>query len=271
MAFFKTFASLVKFIWKYIYYLFSARHFKGYGLHSPFIFQFYKKVLSRKNDDVLEGIRKYRKFLSKRSTLVICETEAGAGSNYGRKQGAVKLNKLVRFSSIPHKYGKILYYLVNNLNPANILELGTSVGISTLYLALGWEKAKVWTIEACNDRLNIARDNLQTFGIKNVYFYDGWFGEELPRVLDYMPSVDMVYIDGDHKKENTLNHFELILDFVHNDTVIIIDDIHWSSGMEAAWDEIRFNEHVRVTVDLFHVGIVFFKKELSHETFTIRY
>lgn len=271
MAFFKSFASLLIFIMKYVYYLVSARHFKGYGLHSPFIFQLYKKVISKREDEVLKGIKKFRKYLKRSETPVSCENDAGAGSKYGLKQTSIKLNKLVRNSSVPHKYGKILYYLVNKLKPVNILEMGTSVGISTLYLSQAFEKTRVWTIEGCQDKLDIARDNFQTLGIKNVYLYNGLFDEQLPKVLHHMPSVDMVFIDGDHKMENTLDYFELILDFIHNDTIVVIDDIHWSSGMESAWDEIRFDENVRVSVDLFRMGILFFKKELSPETFKIRY
>ncbi|MGM0531740.1 MAG: O-methyltransferase [Bacteroidota bacterium] len=272
MAFFKSFASLVKFGLKYLHFLVSARHFKGYGLHSPFIFQLYRKVISKRDDEVLKGIKKFRKYLMRSKTLVdCCEFDPGAGSKYRQKQTYVKLNKLIRNSSVPHKYGKVLYYLVNNFQPSNILELGTSVGISTLYLALAWEKTKVWSIEASRGKLSIARDNLQTLGITNVYLYNGWFDRQLTRVLDHMPSVDMVFIDGDHKMQNTLNYFELILDFVHNDTVIVIDDIHWSSDMESAWEEIRYYENVRVSVDLFRMGILFFRKELSPETFKIRY
>ncbi|MBS3770607.1 MAG: class I SAM-dependent methyltransferase [Bacteroidales bacterium] len=272
MAFFRSFVSLVKFGLKYLHFLISARHFKGYGLHSPFIFQLYRKVISKKDDKVLEGIRKFRKYLLKSKTVVDCgEFEAGAGSKYGQKPNRVRLNKIIRSSSVPHKYGKILYYLVRNIQPANILEMGTSVGISTLYLALGWEKARVWSIEASRGKLSIALDNFQTLGITNVYLYNGGFDVQLVRVLDHMPSVDMVFIDGDHKKQTTLNYFELILDFVHNDTVIVIDDIHWSSGMEAAWDQIQDYENVQVSVDLFHMGILFFRKELSPETFKIRY
>lgn len=270
MTFFKPFASLVTFVLKYLYYLVSARHFKGYGLHSPFIFQLYKKVIAKKENDVLEGIRRFRKYLMRNKTLVECETDAGAGSKYGLEQTSFPLNKLVRYSSVPHKYGKILYYLVHTLQPVHILELGTSVGISTLYLALASERSKVWSIESCQGKLSIARDNLQTLGIKNVYFYNGWFGDQLPKVLHYMPSVDMVFIDGDHRMENTLDYFELILDYIHNDTIIVIDDIHWSAGMESAWDEIRFDENVRVSVDLFRMGMLFFKRELSSETFKIR-
>jgi len=271
MAFFKSFGFLVTFVGKYLYYLVSARHFRGYGLHSPFIFRLYKRVISKKDDEVLESIRKFRKYLMKSNEVVCCESGFGAGSRYGGRKKQTRVNSLVKHSSIPHKYGKILYYLVNTLKPVNILELGTSVGISTLYMAMAGEKSRVWTIEGCADKVRIANDNIQTLGMNNIYLYNGWFDEQLPRVLHHMPSVDMVFMDGDHKMENTLNYFELILDFVHNDTILVLDDIHWSSGMESAWDEIRYDENVRVSVDLFRMGIVFFKKELSPETFKIRY
>ncbi len=271
MAFFKSFGFLVRFIGKYLYYFVSARHFRGYGLHSPFIFGLYKWVISKKDDEMLESIKKFRKYLMKSNELIHCESDAGAGSRYSGQKNQTKLSSLVKHSSVPHKYGKILYYLVNTLKPVNILELGTSVGISTLYMALAGEKSKVWSIEGCADKIRIAEDNMQTLGINNLYLYNGWFDEQLPKVLHHMPSVDMVFIDGDHRMENILDYFELILDYVHNDTILVLDDIHWSPGMESAWDEIRYYEEVRVSVDLFRMGIVFFKKELSPETFIIRY
>jgi predicted O-methyltransferase YrrM len=270
MTFFNFIKSLFIFIREYILYFLTARHFKGYGLHSPFIFQLYRKVISKKDDEKLTGLKKYLRYLKKVKTLVSCDEDPGAGSVYGGKE-TEKLNRLIKQSSVPHKYGRILYNLVKFYQPMNILELGTSVGISTLYLASANEKARIWTIEGCKNKQLIARENIQILGLQNVYFYNNRFDEVLPRVLYQMPSVDMVFMDGDHRRANTVNYFELILDYVHNNTIVVIDDIHWSGDMEEAWKEIWIENHVRVTVDLFRRGIVFFKKELSAESFKIRY
>ncbi len=80
----------------------------------------------------------------------------------------------------------------------------------------------------------------------------------------------LLFIDGNHQKEATLAYFEKLLPTVHNDSVMIFDDIHWSKGMEEAWEIIKQHSEVRVTIDTFQWGLVFFRREQEKEHFVIR-
>ena len=81
----------------------------------------------------------------------------------------------------------------------------------------------------------------------------------------------MAFIDGNHQKKPTINYFEEILKYANNNTIFIFDDIHWSQGMESAWEYIKAHEKTTLTIDLFFLGIVFIKSELSKENFIIRF
>jgi predicted O-methyltransferase YrrM len=81
----------------------------------------------------------------------------------------------------------------------------------------------------------------------------------------------MVFFDGNHKKEATLRYFDMCLSHIHNNSILLFDDIHWSKGMKEAWENIRQHPSVVVSIDLFSMGIVFFRKELSKQDFVLRF
>ncbi len=271
MFFLRPFFAIIRHLFQYLHYLIVSHQGKGNGLHSAFISRLYQEAIIRKQDDTVKGINNYIQYLKKSSTPIHCSHDYGAGSTYSRNTSRIAFHKLVNRSSVPPKYGKILYYLVSTFQPANILEMGTSVGISTIYLAAANEHSTIWSIESCPEKRQLAKENLQIWDLKNVYLYQGLFHEELPKILHHMPSLDMVFIDGDHRKESLLSYYETMLDYIHHDTMMVIDDIHWSSGMESAWKMIRTHKSVQVSIDLFRMGILFFSHQLSPEHMQIRY
>jgi predicted O-methyltransferase YrrM len=183
----------------------------------------------------------------------------------------VRVKDIVRHSSVSKKYGEFLFRLVRHYKPASLLELGTSLGISTIYLGLAAPESRIITIEGCIDSANLARENFEKAGLKNITVITGTFEEKLETSLGEMPSPDLIYLDGNHRKEPTLAYFEHCLPHVHANTVFVLDDIHWSAGMEAAWNIIRNHPRVTACIDIYHMGIVFFREGLSRETFTLRY
>jgi predicted O-methyltransferase YrrM len=80
----------------------------------------------------------------------------------------------------------------------------------------------------------------------------------------------LIYFDGNHSKEATLQYFNLLLPTITNETVWIFDDIHWSTDMTEAWETIKKHPKVKVTIDTFQWGLVFFRSEQEKEHFTIR-
>ncbi len=155
--------------------------------------------------------------------------------------------------------------------PTHILELGTSLGISTLYFAAACPTATIITLEGCREVLTLAENNFSQAGMKNIRSMAGPFEKTLPRVLsgDFRPN--LVLIDGNHDYQPTLEYFHHLLALATPDTVLIFDDIHWSSGMERAWKEICARPEVTLSIDIFSMGLAFFKSGFVKQHFILRF
>jgi predicted O-methyltransferase YrrM len=164
-----------------------------------------------------------------------------------------------------------MFRLVEHLGFENILELGTSLGISTLYLASANKTAEVYTLEGDTGSYSMATHIFHKLKMKNIKAKLGVFQETLAPTLREMKKVDLAFIDGHHDESATLNYFETIKPYCGESSAIIIDDIYWSAGMQNAWKKIQNMTEVTLTIDLFFCGIVFFRKEQKEkEHFKIR-
>lgn len=254
-------------------YLSHAIHLRSrYRIHSPFVFEFYKQVISdRTVHPAFEQIEKVRRDLLSRYRFI---KKVDLGAKAGEmpfSQRFVRVKDIARHSSVSRRKGEFLFRLTAWFKPRTIIELGTSFGISTMYMAMGYRNSRITTIEGCPDTVSIAGHNFNRLGISNIEEICGNFNDILPALLNRSKTVDMVFFDGNHKKEATLKYFDLCLEHVHNNTIFVFDDIHWSKGMMEAWENIRQHPSVVVSIDLFSMGIVFFRKELSKEDFILRF
>lgn len=257
---------------KYIHYRVAASNGKGHGVHAPFVFEFITKVL---NDNgtyyCYTPIEKLRILLKKNSTLLELE-DFGAGSRihatYKRKVSEIAASSLK-----PSKYAQLLFRMVNFYQPKNILELGTSLGVTTAYLACANPAIPVTTLEGAKAVAEIAQTNLERFGLKNIRIVQGNFDITLKQLLQSNKStIDFAFIDGNHREEPTINYFHELLPYINEYSILIFDDVHWSREMEKAWEYIKTHEAVTLTIDLFFLGIVFFRKEqLVKQHFYIKF
>ena len=242
-----------------------------HSVHSPFVYKLVDEVFRNHDDNkALNDIAILRQKLL-RKTQVIEITDFGSGSNqkrYSHRFESVAF--IVRNSSMSERYGRLLYRLVEYFKPLTILELGSSVGISTSYLAMANSAAKVYTIEGCTTKSEQAATNFNELQLTNIEQHIGRFDIVLPDLMKQISNIDFAFIDGNHTYEATLANFKILLEYANNETVFVFDDIHWSAGMQKAWDEITEYEQVTVSIDLFRLGIVFLKKELSKQKFVIR-
>jgi len=254
----------------YFLYLLKSRHWKGFGLHSPFVFDFVANLLYQQYTFYdFEKIDTWREELSKiKQKIKVSDFGSGSSVSTLKKR---KVGNIVINSSISKRYGEVLYRMINFFGPSGILELGTAAGISTLYLGLPKSSAKLVTIEGCADIIYWAEKSFKHFKMKNIELLCGKFTELIPEALKMLPSLDFLFIDGDHNKKSTLEYFNHFLKYVHNDTVIVFDDIHWSQEMEDAWNEIINNPKITVSIDIFRLGIIFFKKECQKQHFIVRF
>lgn len=256
---------------KYISYYLSAANGKGHGTHSPFIFSFITKVLNDKTAypayDKVEALRK--KLLADETSLTV--EDMGAGSSIS-KTNERTIASIARNAAKPRKYGQLLYRIAKTYQPATILELGTSLGITTSYLSLAQPAAQVITMEGATEVAAAAKRNLAGLGITNCRLIEGNFDHTLAAVLSKHSRIDLGFIDGNHRREPTESYFQQLLPHLHNDSILVFDDIHWSREMEDAWHTIKQQEAVRCSIDLFFIGIVFFRQEFKEkQEFTIRF
>ncbi len=253
--------------------VYAARAKSIHTIHPPFAFDLYTHVLKQDMPAVEKKIIQSIRKKGLRNRNVIEHTDMGAGS--GRKEYVRKFKRvsdIVKDTAIKDKYGKVLFHLVKHFQPAHILEFGTATGISTLFLALARQNdAQLITMEGCSETATVARSNFKKANIKDIDLLTGSFDSVLPIAIEKMPLIDLAYIDGNHVKEATINYFNSLLDYLHNDSILVFDDIHWSSEMTQAWETIRKDTRVSLSIDLFKMGLVFFKKELSKQHMILRY
>lgn len=255
---------------KYLKYVLTARHQKGHGIHSPFLYQLIRSVFrDRYYYQAYQQIETYFSGIKARSHFIE-KNHYGAGSRKSSTRIQAE-RSLLHSSGVPQKYGRLLFRMVRYLQPANVIELGTSLGVSTCYMAMAIPEAPLYTIEGCVNCFQRANDHFQALNLHHIKPIRGTFYDQLLRLIQEMEQIDFVFIDGHHIRHSTITYLDLILKKSHKDTVVVIDDIHWSKDMTQAWKEIRHHPAVVLSVDLFRMGILFFSKGLTAGHFVIRY
>ena len=253
---------------KFLYYLLTSKN--RHGIHSPFVYDLIDKIIYDKTPfQAFHKIEKIRKGLRNDKREIVIE-DYGAGSTvYGSNRR--KICGIIAHSVKSKKYAQLLFRIVKHFKSRTVLELGTSLGITTLYLAEGQSNGKVYTIEGCPQIAAVAVETFKKAGMKNIQMINGEFENILPELLQQLPVLDVVFFDGNHRKEATLAYFEMCIKKAGNSSVFVFDDIYWSDEMEEAWKIIRAHPEVTVTIDLFSMGLVFFRKEQPRQHFRIRY
>ncbi len=256
---------------KYFSYYWHASNSKGHGIHSPFVFDFINKVLLNKTTDPsFIKIEKERKKLLRDNSLIEVK-DYGAGSAVIPYKN--RIVKDIAASSLKNKkFVKLFYRLVKYYKPETIIDIGTSFGITTAYLAAATQNSTVYTLEGSENIAAIAAKTFANLEFKNIHLIEGNFHEQLPALLSKIGQVDFCLVDGNHSKEPTLQYFEWLLKMGHANSIFVFDDIHWSAGMEEAWLKIKEHETVTLSIDLFFAGVVFFKPGFKHKQhFTLRF
>jgi len=256
---------------KYLNYRFTSSNGKGHGVHSPFVFDLITKVLRDKKEYECYGkIEAIRNELINNFQIIHVD-DLGAGSVV-KKLNEREVKDIARSSLKPKKYAQLLFRIVNYYKPTTIIELGTSLGITASYLASGNEDAKVYTCEGSTTIAAIAQNNFSNLNLKNIELIQGNFDKTLPPLLSKLDKIDFAFIDGNHRKEPTLNYFYQLIGHSNPSSILIFDDIHWSAEMESAWQEIKQHPSITVTIDLFFIGIVFMNTDFKvKQHFSIRY
>ncbi len=240
-------------------------------MHSPFVFDFILNVLNNNQKYSLpQEIEVLRSSLEKNTQLISIE-DLGAGSRIHSAKNK-SISQLVSTAVKPKKYSQVLYRLVKHYKPQTIIELGTSLGVTTSYFAKANSGANITTIEGSEQIHKIAAKNFESLSLSNINALKGNFDDVLPEVLKGINTVDLGYVDGNHRYQPTINYFRQLFCKINSNSILVFDDIHWSAEMEKAWEEIKEHPSVKCTVDIFFLGFVFFKNEFKEKQhFTIRF
>ena len=239
-----------------------------HGVHSPFVFSFTTKCLYAKTPSEKKTLFNtiLKEVSHNKQTIKV--TDFGNGSKVF-KSDERKICDIANIAGISRKKAFLLMRIAAYFNAETILELGTSIGLSSSALALGNKNASITTLEGCKNTSEAATALFKKFNLHFIKIITGNFTETLPKVTS-KTVYDLIYFDGNHQKEATLHYFNSCLNAVHNNSICIFDDINWSSEMQEAWEEIKNNPKVTVTINTFFWGMVFFRKEQVKQHFTIR-
>lgn len=243
----------------------------AHAIHSPFVYDLYTRVIRSEATPApaLETIEQVRRKLLRDSTEIeILDLGAGSRKN---KSNHRKISEIARNAEKPSRFGRLFYRLTQFVNPGVIFELGTSLGLTTAYFASAAPEASLITFEGCPETARIARENFLRLGVTNITTVVGNIDDTLPVELKNVErGVDMVFFDANHRYEPTVRYFEWARHYAHPGSVFIFDDIYWSEEMKRAWEYIKAQPEVTITIDLFWVGLVFFRKEQVKENFVLR-
>ena len=234
-------------MFKYFAHLFYWRHRKGHGIHSPYLFAFVNQVLfnSKKTRVPAEILEEHRNLRSQSS--------------------------FVKHASVSRKYGALLYRISHWFRPEMIVELGTGMGISTVYLSLGSPGIPLHSIEKDDERAAQARQFILRFCQAPLCIHTGEMDEKLEEILPLVPGRYLAFVDGNHHYDPTVAYVRKLLDMAGEELVIVMDDIYWSKGMHRAWREIISWPEVRVSIDLFQMGILLVRQDLHKRKIKIKF
>jgi predicted O-methyltransferase YrrM len=231
----------------------SARHRKGYGIHSPFIFDFITSIINPEDKayyysfDIIERLRE--QLLNDRGLINLFNNKS------------TRINRISRQSLTPAKDGQVLFRIARHMKCTKMIELGTSLGIGTSYLASSSKNAKITSIDHNINVQNIARKNIEKLNISNVNLICADFDNVLKQNLENLSEIDLIFFDGNHKGEATINYFNQSKGYTHADSVFVFHDIHWSTDMYRAWKEITNDPHVSSSIECYNLGIIFFNPD----------
>ena len=252
-------------IGSYARFLLRSRNTMGYGIHSPYLFYIARTIVpERAKYYCFEDVERVRGEMVKDKTEVQVE-DYGVGSG-----GKRKIAEIARLALKSPKEAQLLFRLVNLLKAGTIVELGTSLGITTAYLALPNKAAKVYTFEGSQALLNLAEQNWKQLHLTNIQPVCGNIDDTLDREAANWNTVDFAFLDANHRLEPSLRYFDLLAPHAGEKSIFVIDDIRHNRDMWKAWQHIQAHPSVTARMDLGTMGLVFFDTHFPKQTFRVR-
>ncbi len=243
----------------------SAGNTHGHGIHSPKLFDFVQYVIDSPYPYYdYRLLERYRQILLADNTILSI-TDYGTGVSGDRSVKSIAATSLATA-----RQAQLVYRLVDYTHADNILELGTSLALTTAYMSRARKKTHITTVEGCEQIAARANKTLKDLKCDNVSLKIGNINDILEEVVQEMPKIDILYIDANHTSQAMQRYFSLCLPKMHDDTVVIVDDIYWSEDMTYGWRQICEHQSVTTAFNLYHCGWLFLDKHLPKKQYKLR-
>lgn len=247
--------------------LYWLKQEEEHSLHSPFVFDLYTNVVNPHGlqDNTIEALR--QKLSTNKDNIAL--QDFGAGSRV-TDSNTRSISSIAKHASTPLKFSLLLQRIIAYFDFKMVIELGTSLGLNTLYLSQD-PKVNVITFEGDRTLSDLAQTHFTSFKRANIDIVTGNIDITLKSTLAQLETVDFAYVDANHDYQPTVNYFDLLLQKTHSKSIIVIDDIHWSKGMWKAWQELKSRPEVTLSIDLFEGGLLFFDHHLDGSAYTLKF
>ena len=257
-------------IGKYLIHQFNLKHRHGHGIHSPYLFEFVNGVIYNDIRTEVPGWLTALHRQLRRERAMLTATGPGAPSTVkGGPQRSVR--SFVKGSSVSLKYGALLFRISRWFRPGVILELGTGLGISTLYLSAGSPGIPVHTIEGISERADFSEGLFKRSSLTTVKVHVGEIEEVLESLAGEVKGRMLVFVDGNHRFDPTIGYLKWILGQAGAESVVVMDDLYWSKEMARAWHEIISWPEVRMSIDLYQMGVLLLRTDLNKTELKIKF
>lgn len=226
---------------------------RRHGVHSPYVYSLQDKSFKKPLDNnFLSSFKNLQGQLFKNKKRIAI-TPFGAGSK-SIKSNTRRISDIAKTSSTTLEYGKLIYRLGEHIEAKKALELGTNLGLGTTFLTQVSTLNKLTTVEGCSSLIEEAKKNLSKINTTcNIEFFNSSFKNHLENTTEIF---DLVYIDGDHRSDALFEILNLLENKIHNESLIIIDDIRWSDDMFQAWTKIKLSKNFHLSMDFFRMGVI---------------
>jgi predicted O-methyltransferase YrrM len=251
----------------YICYIAKA---KGrHRVHSPFVYGLVTEVLcDRKRYYAFEPIEAQRaRWRASDATIEV--NDLGAGSKSLKKRQR-RVKDIAQTSLKRPKHARMLFRLIQYCHFKRVLELGTSLGVTTAYLAAAAEE--VISLEGCRETIRLAQDTLNNLKLNDrVQLLCGDFDDLLLHPAVQAAPFDLIFIDGNHRGEALLRYVKKLQPLLSEGGCFVVDDIYWSNDMQQAWIKLKNDLSYQLSIDVFELGLLFTGLDRVKQHFTLRY
>jgi len=249
------------------YFKFLLKSKNQHGVHSPFVYDLVTKCFyDTKKYPAYKTLKVYRNKTIQNKKLISIR-------DFGADSQIVKSNKkkvitIAKNKETTFKKQQLLYRVISYFKPDTILELGTSLGLGTVAMAIANPSSKIITLEACLNTSKLAQSYFKEFELKNIHLQNSSFEDFFkPKSSE---KYDIVFIARNDRKEDIVSYFYMLLDKTNNDSLLIFNDIYWNTEMTEAWNQIKEHPKVTLSIDTYYWGFLFFRIEQEKGHFTIR-